>query len=246
MPGSIDVPVCIERLNSTLHGVFANLQELSQEVERIWTLCDKQKRKPSSRDLSQLRELIDDQLLGRGTCAHGSGVVMEPGELSDQPMYLEWWRLAGTEKTLPLMLNFNQRSESFYNYTSMPWFSGPRESGKGTVEGPYVDLYGSDMYVLTCTIPIFFNQRFIGVAGADLPLHQIERVLISCLMRLPHEALLVSATGRVIVANTADWAAGDLALRIMQSDGAECYPLDNDMLGWQLVCLPQPLALSAA
>ena len=92
----------------------------------------------------------------------------------------------------------------------------------------------------------FFEGRFIGVAGADLPLHQIERVLIRSLMRLPQEALLVSAEGRVIAANTADWSTGDLAMRVMRDEGTECYPLDNDLLGWQLVCLPQPLALSAA
>lgn len=246
MPSPIDVPLCIERLNAALFGVFANLNALSDEVQRIWRLCDEQQRKPSSRDLALLRELIDAQLLGRGTCAHGSGVVVEPGELSDQPMYLEWWRLAGADKTLPLMLNFNQRSESFYNYLNMPWFTGPRETGKAAVEGPYVDLYGADMYVLTFTLPIFFEGRFIGVAGADLPLHQIERVLISSLMRLPHEALLVSAEGRVIAANTAEWSTGDLATRIMRDDGAECFPLDNDLLGWQLICLPQPLVLSAA
>ena len=70
--------------------------------------------------------------------------------------------------------------------------------------------------------------------------------MIRSLMRLPQEALLVSAEGRVIAANTADWSTGDLATRVMGDEGAECYPLDNDLLGWQLVCLPQPLALSAA
>lgn len=246
MPRSIDVPVCIERLKSALHGVFANLQELSGEVERIWSVCDSLQRKPSSRDLAALRSLIDAQLQSRGTCANGSGVVVEPGELSDQPMYLEWSRLADNHKTLPLMLNFNQRSESFYNYLSMPWFTRPRDTGKAAIEGPYVDLYGADMYVLTYTLPIFFKGRFIGIAGADLPLHQIERVLIRNLMRLPHEALLVSAEGRVIAANTADWATGDLATRLMGTDGAECYALDDDVLGWQLICLPQALTLSAA
>jgi hypothetical protein len=246
MPSPIDVALCIERLNSALYDVYANLNELGDEVQRIWGHCASQQRKPSSRDLAPLRELIDAQLLGRGTCAHGSGVVVEQGELSDQPMFLEWWRLADNDKTLPLMLNFNQRSESFYNYLNMPWFTGPRETGKAAVEGPYVDLYGADMYVLTFTLPIFFEGRFIGVSGADLPLHQIERVLISSLMRLPREALLVSAEGRVIAANTAEWSTGDLASRIMRDDGAACYPLDNDLLGWQLVYLPQPLVLSAA
>lgn len=244
MSSGIDVSICIERLNSAFYDVFANLQLLAGETQRIWEFCASQQRKPCARDLSVLRDLIDAQLLERATCVHGSGVVVEPGELSDQSMHLEWWRLTDANKTLPLMLNFNQCSESFYNYMSMPWFLGPRSTGCATVDGPYVDLYGADMYVLTCAVPIFFHERFIGVAGSDLPLHEVERLLISTLMHLSHEALLVSTAGRVIAANTADWSTGDLALSAMQADGTVCHSLGDATLGWQLVCLAKPLALA--
>lgn len=44
------------------------------------------------------------------------------------------------------------------------------------------------MYVLTFTMPIVVQGRFIGVAGLDLSLHNLERLLVRSLMRLEHEA----------------------------------------------------------
>ncbi|HHJ4328527.1 TPA: hypothetical protein ACQJWO_005852, partial [Klebsiella pneumoniae] len=81
MSSGIDVSICIERLNSAFYDVFANLQLLAGETQRIWEFCASQQRKPCARDLSVLRDLIDAQLLERATCVHGSGVVVEPGEL---------------------------------------------------------------------------------------------------------------------------------------------------------------------
>jgi hypothetical protein len=246
MQSSLEIPVCVERLQGVFSGVFANLLALSQQVDLLWQRCAGEARRPTSRDLSQLRELIDQQLLQRNSPAYGAGVLVEPGELGDREMYLEWSRLAGAERTLPLMLNFNQRSDSFYNYLNMPWYSGPRETGNTAVEGPYVDLYGSDMYVLTFTLPIRFADRCIGVAGADVPLPNVERALLSSLLRLPCNALLVSAQGRVIATNTADYSAGELVVKLRQSRQWQAHALEDGLQGWQLLCEDRSRLQSAA
>ncbi|MCP8465388.1 cache domain-containing protein [Pseudomonas sp. ZM23] len=60
----------------------------------------------------------------------------------------------------------------------MPWFARPRSTGRPSVVGPSVDLYGTDLYILVFFVPIQVDGRFIGVAGADIALHEFEAVLL--------------------------------------------------------------------
>ncbi|MCY1307145.1 hypothetical protein D9M70_570480 [compost metagenome] len=96
------------------------------------------------------------------------------------------------------------------------------------------------MYVLTFTMPIYVQERFIGVAGLDLSLHNVERLLVRSLMRLEHQAVLVSADGRVIASNTANWMVGDLAQALLNTlpvDGVRLALAESEA-GWSLVRLP--------
>ncbi|MNE95749.1 hypothetical protein D3C80_1938830 [compost metagenome] len=95
------------------------------------------------------------------------------------------------------------------------------------------------MYVLTFTMPIEVHGHFIGVAGLDLSLHNLERLLVRSLMRLAHEALLLSADGRVIASNTANWMVGDLARNLLDDlprDGTRLGLAESEA-GWSLVRL---------
>lgn len=96
------------------------------------------------------------------------------------------------------------------------------------------------MYVLTFTMPIYVEGRFIGVAGLDLSLHNVERLLVKSLMRLDHEAVLVSAEGRVIASNTANWMVGDLVSTLLNDMqlGEIRLTLSESETGWSLVRLP--------
>lgn len=231
---------CARQLNSTLQTIFSQVRHLVDETCELWARVLAEGREPGAKDLALLRPAIDQQLLVTGAFGCGGGVILEPGCLSDREMHLEWWYLADAGKTLPLRPNFDRRRENFYDYTAAPWFSRPRDSGKSSVEGPYVDLYGTNMYVLTFTMPIFVQGRFVGVAGLDLSLHNVERMLVRSLMRLEHEAVLISADGRVIASNTANWMVGDLAPKLL--DPARCegerLVLAEPEAGWSLIILP--------
>lgn len=231
---------CARQLNSTLESIFSQVRQLVDETLELWERVLAEGRQPTAKDLAQLRPAIDRQLLATGAFGCGGGVILEPGSLSDQHMHLEWWYLADAGKTLPLRPNFDRRRENFYDYTAAPWFSRPRDSGNSSVEGPYVDLYGTNMYVLTFTMPIFVQDRFIGVAGLDLSLHNVERMLVRSLMRLEHEAVLISADGRVIASNTANWLVGDLAPKLLDPALNEGFRLvlAEPEAGWSLIRLP--------
>lgn len=231
---------CAEQLDSTLEIIFRQVRELVEDTRELWERVLAEGRQPAAKDLASLRPAIDRQLLATGAFGCGGGVIVEPNGLADREMHLEWWYLADGGKTLPLRPNFDRRRENYYDYTEMPWYRRPRDTGKSVVEGPYVDLYGTNMYVLTFTMPIVVQGRFIGVAGLDLSLHNVERLLVRSLMRLEHEAVLLSADGRVIASNTANWMVGDLvAARLSNLQLEEIrLTLAESETGWSLVRLP--------
>ncbi|MCU1722715.1 MULTISPECIES: cache domain-containing protein [unclassified Pseudomonas] len=231
---------CAQQLDSTLGTIFNQVRELVEDTRSLWERVLAEGRQPAAKDLASLRPAIDRQLLATGAFGCGGGVIVEPNCLADREMHLEWWYLADGGKTLPLRPNFDRRRENYYDYTEMPWYRRPRDTGKSVVEGPYVDLYGTNLYVLTFTMPIMVQGRFIGVAGLDLSLHNVERLLVRSLMRLDHEAVLLSADGRVIASNTANWMVGDLVstlLSNMQLDEIR-LTLSESETGWSLVRLP--------
>lgn len=231
---------CAQQLDHTLGTIFGQVRQLVEETRALWARVLAEGRQPCARDLATLRPAIDQQLLTTGAFGCGGGIIVEPNGLADREMHLEWWYLADGGKTLPLRPNFDRRRENYYDYTEMPWYSRPMKTGKSVVEGPYVDLYGTNMYVLTFTMPIEVQGRFIGVAGLDLSLHNVERLLVRSLMRLEHEAVLISADGRVIASNTANWMVGELAqtlLNTLPRDGIRLALAESEA-GWSLVRLP--------
>lgn len=234
--------VCARQLNSTVGIIFNQVRPLVDATVELWARVRAEGRQPAVKDLALLRPVIDEQLLATGAFGCGGGVIVEPGCMADREMHLEWWYLADGGKTLPLRPNFDRRRENFYDYTSMPWYARPRDSSSSSVEGPYVDLYGTNMYVLTFTMPIIVEGDFIGVAGLDLSLHNVEKMLIRSLMGLANEAVLISTEGRVIASNTANWMVGDLAPRLLDPRPMQGLRLvlDEPDAGWSLVRLPGP------
>lgn len=231
-----NLQTCVDSVAAAIDGVFARLQMLEQQVRRIWAAHDAATGVLSRRDFKALRPLIEGHLRTSCDGLQGTGVVLEPGVLPDADMYLEWHQIHPNGRTSPLDLNFNCSSDRYYNYCDMPWFSLPRSSGKRVVVGPYIDLYGQDMYVLTFAQPINIQGKFIGIAGADIALDRFETVLMRALLKLDHEALLLTGQGRVVTANTARFGVGELALNLpaLLDDNGQVVDLGVDGIDWRL------------
>ncbi|OYT95909.1 MAG: histidine kinase [Pseudomonas sp. PGPPP3] len=226
--------ICATRIDASIRNVFAQLDELAGELRDLWLRLQAEGRRPSSRDLRALAPLINTTLAEHNWLC-GTGVVLEAGELSDRELHLEWHSHGADGRPTPMPLNVNRQSERFYNYQKMPWFNTPRSSGQPWVDGPFVDLYGADLYILAFSLPILLDGRFIGVAVADVAMQDFERVLLSNLLRLDREAVIINGEGRVLAANTAHWCTGEMIRsfgqqRTLQLEGAarwalvECMP----------------------
>ncbi|AIL63347.1 cache domain-containing protein [Pseudomonas alkylphenolica] len=228
---------CTERLEQALSKVFEQLDSLAEQVVTVWDALAAEGRKPTSKDLAFLQATLEERLSSNDTYIHGTGVVLEPGELADQEFFLEWFYRPASGKIAPMMLNFNRQSESFYNYQGMPWFTRPKLTLQASVEGPFVDLYGTELYILAFSLPILAGGRFVGVAAADIAMHEFDQLLTRCLLRMQNEAFIINGEGRIVAANSTNWFVGNMASRPAAAKVHKLKPLSID---WSLVELPTP------
>lgn len=126
----------------------------------------------------------------------GGGFVTDQGWLSDRDLHLAWWQGDGkqplTERGVPL-------GHHVFDYTRHEWFETPRGTGSRHVTGPYVDYVCTDEYVLTATMPVHIEGRFVGVAGADTRLETFEQLMRESL-RDGGDVVVVNSHDRCVVA----------------------------------------------
>lgn len=143
----------------------------------------------------------------------GAGAVMAPGTLADAAYWLEWWTTesrGGTTTISKLAAETDPRAVGFRDYTELPWYAKPFESGQRHVTGPYVDYLCTDQYTLTFTQPFLVDGTFAGVVGVDVLVAWFEERLLEVMDTVDRTCVLVNATGRVVTSSDPTWVTGDL------------------------------------
>ena len=82
----------------------------------------------------------------------GAGLVVAPDVLADARHWMQWWTRDGTGRPRQLQPELDAEEESFFDYTVLPWFTVPRDTGHRHVTGPYVDWLCTQEYTLTFTV----------------------------------------------------------------------------------------------
>ena len=116
---------------------------------------------------------------------------------------------------LRYQLFFDERSLDYYDYTGAEWYLAPRAGVVRSLVGPYVDFNGLNDYIVTATTPVFVDDAFVGIAGADLSVDKIERRLVSARRassrnHLRGELVIVNASDRIVASTSALHIAGSL------------------------------------
>lgn len=146
--------------------IFAALREGAAEAAGLWReLAIDGRLGPA--DLGRLRPGIESRL-GRYRHFGGTGLAVDPDVLRDAERYQEWWLPCGDGSFEFLDLELDAQADDPYDYTTMSWFTGVK-GGDDSVRGPYLDLAGSGLYVLTFAVPVVADRVFIGAYGADVP-----------------------------------------------------------------------------
>jgi len=197
------------RVRSALEAVFETVAATRADTAALLARVAAQGRRPATADLAALRPGLHLHL-ARQELVSGVGFVAAPGLLGDVPAWLEWWQTGSDGALRPLLLDLNPQHSAYSDYTHWDWFALPRDTGQRAVAGPYVDYLCSDEYSLTLSAPVHQEDRFVGVAAADVYLRHFETAVIPLLQRLPAPAHLVNARGRVAASADPAHLAGSL------------------------------------
>ena len=234
IPSATSTPASMA-VNTLVDNVFRSLQTIADSLYALCDRCEDAQVRPGSAELSGLRDVVTGELHRHGRLFNGAGVVTADQLLADCPRFLEWWRPSSGSghHARRLNLDLNPSSEYFYDYTEMEWFAVPRDHGTPCVAGPYLDYTGVDLYVCTFALPVTSARgRFLGIAGADVPVARIEDALLPTFIATRTPLALTNAEGRVIVANHADHVTGS---KIRNSAHGLAVPVPHT--SWSLVPL---------
>jgi hypothetical protein len=195
----------ISTVTETFHSTFSRIDSWRQSVS---SFADSQGGNVASSSLDTFMEsLVRHEFDRVGALVVGAGFVADPQFLTDAQWHLAWW--LGTNNTFEsrgrtlevrrLEAEEDPLADNFRDYTTLEWWRVPERTGEPHITGPYVDYLCTDEYTLTLTSPVLWRGRFIGVVGADLYAHDIERILLPKLKALGASGTLVNASGRVVV-----------------------------------------------
>ena len=182
----------------------------------------------------------------------GAGFVAETGVLRDAPYWLEWWTAnpdIGIESCRRLAADTDPTSVGFRDYTELPWFVAPRETGTIQVTGPYVDYVCTDQHTLTVTQPVVVGATFVGVVGVDLLAATVERLLGADLDAAAGVHVVVNRSGRVVASSDPEYVVGDLVPGLPETAWftGRRRGGGGEGRGWQIVtCADLPLAILTA
>ncbi|MGE2833279.1 cache domain-containing protein [Mycobacterium sp. SMC-4] len=201
-----DLKKAAAEVGAVVEGIFTVLRDGAEDAARLWSRIADDTGTVRTVDLAALRTPIEARLESH-RYFDGTGLVVDPSALRDAERYQEWWRpsVAGGYEFLDVNIGFGEEP---YDYTGMSWFVGAAR-GLDSVRGPYVDLSGSDLYVLTFAVPAKVNDTFIGVSGADITVANFESLVIGELSALDSEVVVVNSADRVVISSSPDYFPGE-------------------------------------
>lgn len=226
-----------EAISSSVGGVLDDLEKVATAVSGV---ADGEQGIPRRSAYSFLKKDLAEFINRHSTLIVGAGIAYAPGSLPEAPLWLEWWRAAQAAGQPRFVTHdLNPESLNYYDYTAREWFAAPSSTGHPVAVGPYVDIGGINVNIITLCVPAPTRQG-THVLGCDLTLAKLEGVFLRALQLQHPSVVLLGPNGRVIASNDARIASGTLFLeadtrRVDQS--VDISSGDPTRLPWKLVSL---------
>jgi hypothetical protein len=175
------------------------------------------------------------EFLAENSFAVGAGTFLAGESVEEGGRAAEWWVRRNSDAVERLDADRTPGSNRYYDYEKLPFFSTARSTGEQTLWGPYVDYLGFDEYVITFTSPLFVGGSFVGVAGCDIRIKDLEPLIMPSLRAVSRDAALINASNRVILGNSGTYLVGER----VKPDAPQQHriPLNVPHLGLSLIYL---------
>lgn len=222
-----------DALTEWISGVANQAKKLSGNVASLIEQNLAGKSKADKAALVGLDELARE-FLAKNSFAAGAGTFLAAESVEAGGRAFEWWfRCRNSDAMERLDADRTPGSHRYYDYEKLPFFSTAASTGEQTLWGPYVDYLGFEEYVLTIAAPISVHGSFIGVAGCDIRIKDLEPLLMPNLRAVSRDAALINASNRVILGNSGTYLVGE---RIKPgAPGQHRIPVDVPHLGLSLI-----------
>jgi hypothetical protein len=231
-----------EYVGSTVGDVLVSVRGLGQAVERLVEEIDGGRDAATRADVETLHPLIENLIERHTGLLVGAGFVADPDFLNDVAHWLDW-RLLKEDGYGTMEVTLDANDVANYDYINTEWFRIPKQGAPSAIIGPYVDLGGTNAYVVTITVPVRVDGDFLGVVGADISVDRIEGVLRRLTRKVGLAAMVVTGEGRVIASSVPRQCPGTLLRNLKLNDregvksakGLAVYECRD--LPWRLVVL---------
>ncbi|WP_158583059.1 PDC sensor domain-containing protein [Nesterenkonia natronophila] len=208
-----------EEIRGFAHALAEDLDRLFDDLEGAAALvrrrlgsenANSRRWGPFQPDQLRMMEAEADSLLERHPLVYGAGIIFDPDRIVS-PEQLIPWRVRG-ESGAPEAygFDFDEHSRDYYDFLQLPWFAEPKATGEPKFTTPYVDFLGVDEYILTAAVPFADDYGFVGVAGSDIEVSTLERVMMRAAKNVSGRFVLLGAEGRIVCSTTARFLPGEL------------------------------------
>lgn len=151
---------------------------------------------------------------------------------------MQWWSRKESGAIGRLNFDLTPGSNRYYDYEKLPFFSTAASTGEQTLWGPYIDYLGFEEYILTFTAPVSVHGNFMGVAGCDIRVRDLEPLIMPNLCLIRGHAALINASNRIILGNSGMYLVGERVKS--ESPNQHQLTLDVPHLGLSLIYTTQP------
>ncbi|SLK10425.1 cache domain-containing protein [Arthrobacter sp. P2b] len=222
-----------DALTAWISGVSAETKELARNVTSL--LEEKNpvgKSRISKTGLVGLDE-VAREFLAKKPYAVGAWIFLSAASVEEGGRSFEWWVRTNSGGMERVDADRTPGSTRYYDYEKLPFFSTAASTREQALSGPYVDFLGFEEYILSFTAPFSVHGSFMGVAGCDIRIKDLEPLIMPNLLAVPSDAALINASNRVVLGNSGRYLVGE---RIKpEAPGQHRIALDVPHLGLSLI-----------
>ncbi|MFV0464018.1 MAG: cache domain-containing protein [Nostocoides sp.] len=202
------------RTSGSLRALRASMQEVIKGLgSRTSALLAAAREDLSACLETETRDFPAVQRCAREALADGRPAILGMGFIGAAPSSghraVHWWyRPVGGRPSEQLEATSNPQLMGFYDVETTPWWQGAVTSSGLFVSGPYVDVSGTNAYILTGSRAVKLHKRFHGVVSLDIEVGALQDLWQRDLIRAENPTSVVDVEGSVIATNSGEILGG--------------------------------------
>lgn len=150
----------------------------------------------------------------------GMGFVAHPEVLPN--FTPRWWYNSTTATTgaplRALTVGNQPQAMDFYDAPSTEWWQNAANTSDPAVSGPFVDISGTNAYIVTFSQAVRFDGELLGVVAADVTVATLQSLCQNTLLDLARPTSVVNPDGMVIATNAGTLLGSAVDMAALDAD----------------------------